>query len=80
MPKFDRVKPRTKSVVLKLEIKVCALWLPRNFRYRIKAKRVKFTGTGSDRSFTGRLTCVLSVLLCFKESKEKKTKIEKRRV
>jgi len=56
------------------------LWLPRYFRYSIEAKQVESTGTGSDRRFTGLCTCVLKFLLCFKESKEKKTKNEKRRV
>ena len=54
------------------------LWLPRYFRYSIEAKRVKSKGTGSDRSFTGMFTCMLSVLQSFKESKEKKRMNEKR--
>jgi len=32
----------------------------------------------SDRSFIGQFTCVLMVLLCFKESKGKKAKNEKK--
>ena len=32
------VKPCTKCVILKSEIKVCMLWLPRHFRYSIEAK------------------------------------------
>jgi len=44
------------------------------------AKRVESTGTGSDRSFTVIFTCVLTVLQCFKESKEKKTKNKKNTV
>jgi len=55
------------------------LWLPRYFRYSIEVKQVESTGTGGDRSFHGMFTCVLMVLLCFKESKEKKTKNEKRK-
>ena len=68
-----------KVYVLKSRVKVYALAssiLP----YSIEAKRVESTGTGSDRSFTVIFMCVLKFLLCFKESKEKKTKNEKRRV
>jgi len=69
-----------KSVILKSLIKVCALWLPRYFRYSIEAKWVESTGMKSDRRFIGIFTCVLTVLLCLKESKEKKIKNEKRRI
>jgi len=48
-------KSYTKSVVLK---SVCAL-ASRYFCYSVEAKRVKATGTGSDRKFTGMFTCVL---------------------
>ena len=54
------------------------LWLPRYFRYSIKAKPVESTGTGSDKSFTEIFTYVLSVLQSLKEWKENKTKNEKR--
>jgi len=66
------VKPCTKSVILKSEIKVCVLWLSRYFCYSIETKRVEFTRTGGDRSFSVMFTCVLIVLLYLKESKEKK--------
>jgi len=45
----------------------------------MEAKWVEFTESGSDRSFTGQFTWVLSVLQCLKESKEKKRMNEKRR-
>jgi len=73
-------KSCTKSMFWNQAIKVYVLWLPRYFRYSIEAKWVESTGTESDKSFTGLFTCVLKFLLCFKESKEKKTKNEKRRV
>ena len=63
-----------KMYVLKSIVKVCVLWLPRYFRYSIEAKRDKSIETGSDRSFIGMFTCMLSVLQCFKEWKENKTK------
>ena len=50
------------------------LWLPRYFYYSIEAKRIEFTGTGSDKSFIGMFMCVLTVLQSFKESKENITK------
>ena len=59
-------KPCTKSVCLKSRFKV----LPRYFCYSIKAKWVEFTKTGGDRSINGMFACVLTVLLCFKESKK----------
>ena len=78
--KFDREKIAHKKCVLKSIFKVCALWLPRYFRYSIKAKRVESTWMGGDRSLHSMFTCVLTVLQCLKESKEKKIKNEKRRV
>ena len=57
---------------------MCALWLPRYLGYSTEAKHVESTRTKSDRSFTGLFTCVLTVLLFFKEWKEKKIKNEKR--
>ena len=48
------------------------LWLPQCFRYSIEAKRVESIRTGSDRSLHGKFTCVLTVLQCLKEWKEKK--------
>ena len=56
------------------------LWLLRYFRYSIEAKWVEYTGTESDKSLTDMFTYVLKFLLCFKESKEKKIKNEKRRI
>jgi len=56
-----------KMYILKSIFKVCALWLPRYFRYSIEAKQVESIGTGSDRSFTGIFTCVLKFLQHFKE-------------
>ena len=43
----------------------------------MEAKRVESTRTGGDKSINGMFMRVLMVLLCFKESKEKK-KIMKR--
>jgi len=57
--------------ILKSEIKVCTGWLPRYFCYSIGVKRVEFTRTGGDRSINGILTCMLTVIQCVKESKEK---------
>ena len=76
----DQGKTVHKSVVLKSRVKVCARWLPRYFRYSIEAKRVESTKMGNDKSFHGMFTCVLKFLQHFKESKENKTKNEKRRV
>ena len=73
------VKLCTKSVILKLEINMCVLWLPRYFCYSIEAKPVESTRTEGDRSINNMFTCVLIVLLSFKESKEKKTNNEKRK-
>jgi len=65
------------------ELKVL-LWLPQYFRNSIKAKHVESTRMEreeyGDRSFHCMFTCVLKSLQCFKESKENKTKSEKRRV
>ena len=44
--------------------------------YRLK--RVESTRTGGDKSLYGMFTCMLTVLQCLKESKEKKIKNEKR--
>ena len=44
----------------------------------MKLKRVESTRTGGDRSLHGMFTCMLTVLQSFKESKEKKTKNEKK--
>ena len=41
-------KPCTKYVVLKSEIKVCELWLPRYFRYSIEAKWVESIRMGGN--------------------------------
>ena len=40
------------------------------------AIRVESTGMGGDRSLIDRFTCMLKVLQCFKDSKEKKIKSE----
>ena len=65
-------KPCTKCVILKSRVKLCVFWLPQYFCYSIEAKRVESTRTGGDRSIKSMFTCVLTILLCFKESKEKK--------
>ena len=65
-------KSCTISVILKSLIKVCVFWLSRYICYSIKAKQVKSTRTGGNRSINGMFTYVLTVLLCFKELKEKK--------
>ena len=54
----DQGKSCTKSVCFKK----CVLWLPRYIHYSMVAKRVESTRTGSDRSFTGRFTCVCSLM------------------
>ena len=41
------------------------------------AIRVVSIRTGDNRSINGMFTCVLMVLLCFKESKEKKTRMKR---
>ena len=64
------VKTCMKSVILKSDV----LCLPRYFRYSIEAKRVKFSRTGGNKSINSMFTCVLTVLLCFKESKRKENK------
>ena len=43
-----------------------------------RLKRVESKRTGGDRNLHDMFACVLTVLLCLKESKEKKTKSEKR--
>ena len=67
-----------KVYVLKSIFKVCVLWLPRYFRYSIEAKTSRIHKEGGDRSFTSWFTCVLKVLQCFKEWKERKIKNGKR--
>ena len=77
----DREENRAQKVyVLKLIFKVCALWLPQYFCYSIEDKMSRIYKDGRDRSFTGMFMCVLKFFQHFKESKEKKTKNEKRRV